>query len=255
MPRLNRAKNAHFYVTHGFSIRNNEIFRNYNLSDEGLRELYQKGYRDGDSFPHEVFHKLFEEGHIFYGNDWVEESESEPVIDLHERIRSFFNQDSAADCNPAGKLNNFKTLVIEATRISDWDRRSQIFLDLGIRTKPLSREFQNFIVRKCPGSVCRDMKMFFGLDEETFEKIRNGPAEEIIVAEKPEETLNDPVQNAEPDRQDPTSARDQDKPGTFDELKRLLNQCAQECVDKGITIEINIKISKNDHHSTSGMPT
>lgn len=245
MPRLNRAKNAHFYVTHGFSIRNNEIVRNYNLSDEGLSELYKKGYRDGDSFPHDFFHKLFEEGHIFYGNDWVEESQSEPVIDLHDRIRSFFNQNPTAGCDPVGKLNNFKTLVIEATRISDWDRKSQIFLDLGVRTKPFPRAFQNFIVRKCPGSVCRDMKILFDLDEETFDKIRNGPTEEIFVDEKPEETLNDPVQNAEPDRQDPTPPQDQIKSDTFDELKRLLNQCAQEVVDKGISVEINIKISKS----------
>jgi hypothetical protein len=178
MPKLNRAKDTHFYITHGFSIRNRDVVKNYQIDDAGLKVLYQKGFRAGDSIPHDIFHSLFEEGHIFYEREESSDpSQKEAPIDLHDRIRGFFLSQEGEGYNTPKRINVFKTLVIEAFRIEDSDVRNEIFIDLAVRTRSLPSEFRNYLVSKCPGSVCRDMKIIFKLDDESFESIRSDPTQ------------------------------------------------------------------------------
>jgi hypothetical protein len=248
MPKLNRAKDAHFYITHGFSIRNRDVVKNYQIDDAGLKVLYQKGFRAGDSIPHDIFHRLFEEGHVFYEREEsLDPSQKKAPIDLHDRIRGFFLSQELESKNIPNRINVFKTLVIEAIRIEDSDVRNEIFIDLGVRTRSLPQpsEFRNFLVSKCPGSVCRDMKIIFKLDDESFESIRSVPIQgEAAVEEmvpKPEITQKG---NLEKEQSLDSTERDEMKESLFHELRRILNQCAYEIVEKGITVEINIKISK-----------
>jgi hypothetical protein len=246
MPKLNRAKDAHFYITHGFSIQNRDVVKNYQIDDAGLKVLYQKGFRAGDSIPHDIFHSLFEEGHIFYEREESSDpSQKEAPIDLHDRIRGFFLSQEVESCNIPKRINVFKTLVIEAFRIEDSDVRNEIFIDLAVRTRSLPSEFRNYLVSKCPGSVCRDMKIIFKLDDESFESIRSDPiqgeppVEEIVP--KPGITQENNLENEE---SLDSSQRNETKETLFHELRRILNQCAYELVEKGITVEINIKLSK-----------
>ena len=185
MPKLNRAKDARFYIKHGLSIQNRDVVKNYQIDDAGLKVLYQKGFRAGDSIPHDIFHSLFEEGHIFYEiEESSDPSQKEAPIDLHDRIRGFFLSQEVESCNIPKRINVFKTMVIEAFHIDNSDVRNEIFIDLGIRTRPLRSEFRNFLISKCPGSVCRDMKMIFKLDDESFEFIRSNPIQGEAAVEE-----------------------------------------------------------------------
>ena len=246
MPKLNRAKDAHFYITHGFSIRNRDVVKNYQIDDAGLKVLEQKGFRAGDSIPHDIFHSLFEEGHIFYEREESSDSSNKKLlIDLHERIRGIFRLQEDENYNILKQINVFKTLVIEAFRIEDSKDRNEIFIDLAVRTRSLPSEFRNFLVSKCPGSVSRDMKVIFKLDDESFESIRSDPiqgeppVEEIVP--KPGITQENNLENEE---SLDSSQKDETKDTLFHELRRILNQYAYELVEKGITVEINIKLSK-----------
>jgi len=238
MPRLNRAKDGHYYVTHGFTTQGDGVVRNYNLSNEGLEILIEKGFRDGDIFSNDFFHQLYAQDHI-YSSEIPTVERVEPPIDLHQRVRDFFNQFDMNRSDSDEELTKFKSIVFELIRIPSFDTKTQMFLDIGMRAKGLPDKFKNILVKNCPGSVVRDFKMFFNLTDDVFEKIRSGDSMEHFIDDSDKEP-----EGAEKIKKTELPQNDEKIERIIDNLNKTLTSCFSEVKRHGISIEITIKIAQ-----------
>jgi hypothetical protein len=243
MARLNRARDSHFYVTHGFSNQGNDVVRNFNISKEGLKVLFQNGFRDGDSFPSELFHELYEQDHI-YSSETPSNERVEPPIDLHKRVRDFFNQFDMNRSDSDEELTKFKSIVVELLRIPSSDTKTQMFLYIGMQAKGLPDKFKNILVKNCPGSVVRDFKMFFNLTDDVFEKIRSGDSMEHFIDDSDKEHEIKEPEGAEKIKKTELPQNDEKIERIIDNLNKTLKSCFSEVKRHGISIEITIKIAQ-----------
>jgi hypothetical protein len=67
MPRFNQSTQGEYYITHRFRSGEEEVLKNYKLSDFGADLLLEKGYKSGDTIQTALFHELRIQGHIFNG--------------------------------------------------------------------------------------------------------------------------------------------------------------------------------------------
>jgi hypothetical protein len=243
MPRLNKAQDSHFYVTHGFSTRGEDVVRNFSLSQEGLNILFKNGFRDGDSFPSELFHELYEQDHI-YCSEVAPIERVAPRIDLHQRVREFFNQFDINRSDSDVEMAKFKSIVFDLTRIPSFETKTQMFLDIGMRAEEMPEKFKNILVKNCPGSVVRDFKFLFKLTDEMFEKIRSGDSTQHFIDDSDKEHEIKGTECAKKIINADQPQNEEKIEHFIENLKRTLSSCFSEVKQNGISIEITIKIAQ-----------
>jgi hypothetical protein len=131
MPTFNQSQNGKWFVTHGFVSKGEAVTRNYNLSEDGVDFLLKKGFRNGQKFPIELFHRIRIEGDIFIGQPPLHAPRDiDTQRKLTQKISVFFEIFDSGEIQSSGACRLLKDEILTIVRNQPRELRDAMILDI-----------------------------------------------------------------------------------------------------------------------------
>jgi hypothetical protein len=134
MPRLHQRNDGEFYIFHNVGGVDNEGpgMRRFGVSDEAADLLERRGYREGSSLPHDLFHELLEADLIWPGQvPQFAPSDVGAQRALTALVTEYFKDLERGGAAPGHEVEAFRVDVLShASRLRDAVLKKEMFIHI-----------------------------------------------------------------------------------------------------------------------------
>lgn len=258
MPTLRIRRDGQPYVIASYRDEDEATgFSTWYPDDFAVEQFQAIGIDEGGWFDWELFHELRKGGHLALGNEGVPRrnmAEVETLRSLDSEIQAYFRYITEEPSPDYGNLRNlFRACLGQVQRTADGVVRESQFFSVAEGVKGLLRlegtdaakrefakECRNRLIRRTPDYLSERIRLYFGLDENSWNLITQAPSANGIQPTDEQPQTGEAEESAAPLPLPEITIRS----GGLDRLQDLLRYAYEQNLVHGNDVEIEVRVKK-----------